>query len=77
MKPHEHEKEHPMRYRTHPKPGDRISEIGLGSAYLFEAGMEEGSRIGDTLKLMLEHVLEVPGDNTKEKLLTFVRSGSW
>ena len=26
-----------MRYRTHPKTGDQISEIGMGSAYLYEA----------------------------------------
>ena len=33
-----------MRYRINRKTGDRISEIGLGSAYLFEAGYEEGVR---------------------------------
>ena len=33
-----------MHYRIHPKTGDKISEIGLGSAYLFEAGMDEGVR---------------------------------
>ena len=31
-----------MEYRTNRKTGDRFSEIGLGTAYLFEAGMEEG-----------------------------------
>ena len=31
-----------MKYRLNRKTGDRISEIGLGSAYLFEAGMEKG-----------------------------------
>ena len=30
-----------MRYRINRRTGDRISEIGLGSAYLFEAGTEE------------------------------------
>ena len=30
-----------MRYRTHPKTGDKISEIGFGSAYLYEAGTNE------------------------------------
>ncbi|SCY23669.1 tRNA nucleotidyltransferase (CCA-adding enzyme) [Lachnospiraceae bacterium XBB2008] len=54
-----------------------VKDLAVSGKDLIEAGMEEGSRIGDTLKLMLEHVLEVPGDNTKEKLLTFVRSGSW
>ena len=30
-----------MRYRTHQKTGDRISEIGMGSAYLYEAEHDE------------------------------------
>ncbi len=33
-----------MKYREHKKTHDRISEIGLGSANLYEAGMEEGIR---------------------------------
>lgn len=33
-----------MKYRIHPKTGDRISEIGLGSSFLFEAGESEGVR---------------------------------
>ena len=31
-----------MRYRINQKTGDRISEIGIGSSYLYEAGLEEG-----------------------------------
>ena len=30
-----------MKYRANRKTGDRISEIGIGSSYMFEAGMEE------------------------------------
>lgn len=30
-----------MIYRIHKKTGDKISEIGLGSAYIFEAGMKK------------------------------------
>ena len=30
-----------MRYRKHAKTGDRISEIGMGSAYLYEADHDE------------------------------------
>lgn len=30
-----------MRYRINKKTGDRISEIGIGSAYMYEAGMDE------------------------------------
>ncbi len=33
-----------MRYRINRRTGDRISEIGFGSAYLYKAGMEEGVR---------------------------------
>ena len=31
-----------MNYRVNRKTGDRISEIGLGSSYLHEAGKDEG-----------------------------------
>ena len=37
-----------MNYRINKRTGDRISEIGLGSAYLFEAGMNEGVRALET-----------------------------
>ena len=30
-----------MKYRIHQKTGDRISEIGIGSSYMFQAGREE------------------------------------
>ena len=30
-----------MKYRTNRKTGDRISEIGIGSSYMYEAGKEE------------------------------------
>ena len=33
-----------MKYRINRKTGDRISEIGLGSAYMFSAGREEAVR---------------------------------
>lgn len=34
-----------MRYRTHSKTGDKVSEIGFGTAYFYEVGMKEGTRI--------------------------------
>ena len=34
-----------MKYRTNRKTGDRISEIGMGTSVLFQAGMDEGSKI--------------------------------
>ncbi len=37
-----------MKYRINKRTGDRISEIGFGSAYLFEAGMQEGVRALET-----------------------------
>lgn len=40
-----------MKYRVNRRTGDRISEIGMGTAYLPEAGMEEGVR---TLKKAYE-----------------------
>ena len=33
-----------MNYRINRKTGDRISEIGIGSAYMFGAGMDEAVR---------------------------------
>ena len=33
-----------MKYRVNRRTGDRISEIGMGSSYISEAGMEEGVR---------------------------------
>ena len=37
-----------MNYRINKRTGDRISEIGFGSAYLYEAGMKEGVRALET-----------------------------
>lgn len=34
-----------MKYRTNQKTGDRISEVGGGTAYIFEAGLDEGANI--------------------------------
>lgn len=33
-----------MKYRTNRRTGDKISEIGMGSAYMYEAGMDEAVR---------------------------------
>ena len=30
-----------MKYRINRKTGDRISEIGIGSSYMYNAGMDE------------------------------------
>ena len=34
-----------MRYRINQRTGDRISEIGIGSAYIYEAGADEAVRV--------------------------------
>ena len=33
-----------MRYRTNKRTGDRVSEIGIGSSYMYEAGAKEAVR---------------------------------
>ena len=35
-------------------------------------GYKPGPELGEVLKEMLEHVLEEPSDNTKEKLMEFI-----
>ena len=39
---------------------------------LIQAGYKPGPELGEVLKEMLEHVLEEPSDNTKEKLMEFI-----
>ena len=41
-----------MKYRENRRTHDRISEIGLGSSYMYEAGMEEAVR---ALRYAYEH----------------------
>ena len=33
-----------MKYRINRRTGDRISEIGIGSSYMYNAGMDEAVR---------------------------------
>ncbi|MCI5585565.1 MAG: CCA tRNA nucleotidyltransferase [Lachnospiraceae bacterium] len=46
-----------------------LKELALSGKDLLEAGMKSGKAMGDTLKRLLEHVLENPQDNKKEILL--------
>ena len=39
---------------------------------MIQAGYKPGPELGEVLKEMLEHVLEEPSDNTKEKLMEFI-----
>ena len=41
--------------------------------HLIQAGYKPGPELGEVLKEMLEHVLEEPSDNTKEKLMEFIK----
>lgn len=45
-----------------------LKDLALGGRDLIAAGMKPGPELGAVLQRMLEHVLETPEDNTREKL---------
>lgn len=45
-----------------------LKSLAVGGRDLIAAGMKPGPEMGAVLQQMLEHVLEVPEDNTREKL---------
>lgn len=45
-----------------------MKDLAVGGRDLIAAGFEPGPGLGDMLQQMLEHVLEVPEDNTREML---------
>ncbi len=51
-----------------------IKELAIGGSELIALGMEPGKEIGETLKQLLELVLEEPELNTKEKLIQQVHN---
>ncbi len=51
-----------------------IKELAIGGSELIAMGMQPGKEIGETLKLLLEMVLEEPSLNTKEKLIQQVHN---
>ena len=51
-----------------------IKELAIGGADLITLGMKPGKEIGETLKQLLELVLEDPQLNTKEKLIEQVHN---
>lgn len=51
-----------------------IKELAIGGSDLIALGMEPGKVIGETLKILLEMVLEDPSLNTKEKLIQQVHN---
>ena len=53
-----------------------VQELAVSGIDLMEAGVVEGREVGKKLHELLDHVLEHPEDNTKEKLLKMVKQGS-
>lgn len=51
-----------------------IKELAIGGSELIAMGMQPGKKIGETLKMLLEMVLEEPSLNTKEKLIQQVHN---
>ncbi|MDO4337936.1 MAG: CCA tRNA nucleotidyltransferase [Eubacteriales bacterium] len=49
-----------------------LKTLALSGRDLIRAGYAPGPEIGEILNGLLEHVLDHPGDNTKEKLLTLL-----
>ena len=47
-----------------------LKDLAVGGKDLIAAGVKPGPELGAILQRMLEHVLETPEDNTREKLLT-------
>ncbi len=45
-----------------------LNDLAVSGKDLIAAGMKPGPRLGEMLQRMLEHVLEVPEDNSREKL---------
>lgn len=50
-----------------------LKDLALSGRDLIELGIEPGPRLGELLNAALEHVLDVPEDNTKESLTEFCR----
>lgn len=56
------------------RPPLAVPDLAIRGNDLIEAGIEPGPRLGETLRLLLERVLEEPELNTREGLLEIVRS---
>ena len=50
-----------------------LKSLAVTGKDLIEAGMKPGKELGDMLKWLLEQVLEVPENNTKEKLIELAK----
>jgi len=54
----------------------RLSDLAIGGNALIELGVPKGPAIGETLRGLLDAVLEDPTLNTSEALCDLVRGGS-
>lgn len=63
-------------YRLVKERGDAysISMLDINGGELIAAGIPEGAQIGETLKMLLDKVIEYPELNNKESLLNLLRS---
>jgi tRNA nucleotidyltransferase (CCA-adding enzyme) len=52
-----------------------IADLAIGGKELMDAGVPEGPRIGETLRHLLDRVLEDPALNTKDDLLRLAADG--
>mgnify|MGYP004473195231 FL=1 len=50
-----------------------MKSLAVSGRDLIQAGFKPGPEMGQLLNRMLDHVLEVPEDNTKEKLMAFIK----
>ena len=50
-----------------------LKTLALTGRDLIQAGYKPGPELGEILKKLLEHVLEEPSDNTKEKLMEIIK----
>jgi tRNA nucleotidyltransferase (CCA-adding enzyme) len=51
-----------------------LKGLAVNGNDLIGLGMEPGKGLGDTLGRLLDHVLEFPEDNTREKLLNLLKT---
>ncbi len=50
-----------------------MKSLAVSGRDLIQAGFKPGPEMGQLLNRMLDHVLEVPEDDAKEKLMAFIK----
>lgn len=51
-----------------------LKDLAVTGKDLIECGIEKGPKIGETLNMLFEHVLDVPDHNNKEYLLNMIKN---